>query len=587
LSGLSGYPGTKSAACTPPLLVRLGAAVIPLALVTIAALWRVWFLRQGVLAIDKDEAIVGLMGLYILAGDRPVFFYGQSYLGSAEAYLHAAVFAILGASSITLRIVPLLISLVCVYLVYRLGSTLYSRDIGIISGVYLALSPVFFTMWSLRARLAFLELLAIGTALILLALRLQRGCAPPWLPFLFGLLLGLGLWTNQLILLYIPALFILLVGKPTRYGVIQTMIAGLGTFIGGLPLWLTNISHGNGTIRNLQAMYTSQFPGLPGIPGYREMIISHLHTGLPVLTGFFQPHDPPIDWNLLIPYPMGDRIAPIAICTTLVLIAAMLVIKNCIQLIKRDCTASMQYIRGELALAMHFLAVPLIVYAATISAYQAASPRYLLLLYSCVPLFVNAVMRGIEWLLARVKQICAHIFLPLWINDAHTWSIVLFTLAIGVNVRGHTGVQYSWTAKLSDEHLQNLAHYLYQRDVTAFYAEDWITYPLMFLSRGQLVGSLPGCFWRIDSDHARVAAAPKGAWIVTDPRTEASVLEQLQNAGASYARENMVGFTVIYDVVPTSALPICRPGAPPVPAAGASAEPVGDAGPESAAEQAP
>ncbi|HZK66410.1 MAG TPA: hypothetical protein VFD42_02545, partial [Chloroflexota bacterium] len=39
--------------------------------------------------MEADEAIVGIMGLHILQGERPAFYYMQPYMGSLEAYLAA------------------------------------------------------------------------------------------------------------------------------------------------------------------------------------------------------------------------------------------------------------------------------------------------------------------------------------------------------------------------------------------------------------------------------------------------------------------------------------------------------------------
>jgi hypothetical protein len=35
--------------------------------------------------LNSDEAVVGLMARHILDGKRPVFYYGQAYMGSLDA----------------------------------------------------------------------------------------------------------------------------------------------------------------------------------------------------------------------------------------------------------------------------------------------------------------------------------------------------------------------------------------------------------------------------------------------------------------------------------------------------------------------
>jgi hypothetical protein len=49
--------------------------------------------------IDGDEALVGIQAERILHGDFPIYFYGQAYMGSLEAYLIAILFAFLALPS--------------------------------------------------------------------------------------------------------------------------------------------------------------------------------------------------------------------------------------------------------------------------------------------------------------------------------------------------------------------------------------------------------------------------------------------------------------------------------------------------------
>src|SRR5690554_1891314 len=75
--------------------------------------------------LEADEAIVGLMARNILQGERPIFYWGQSYMGALEAYLAAAVFALLGSSTAALRLVPTVCSVIFVWLNYLLARRLF------------------------------------------------------------------------------------------------------------------------------------------------------------------------------------------------------------------------------------------------------------------------------------------------------------------------------------------------------------------------------------------------------------------------------------------------------------------------------
>src|SRR5437764_14154296 len=62
--------------------------------------------------LDGDEAVVGLMARHIaFLGDRPVFYYGQPYLGSLEAFSAAPFFRLFGSNTVLLKLVPTAYSL--------------------------------------------------------------------------------------------------------------------------------------------------------------------------------------------------------------------------------------------------------------------------------------------------------------------------------------------------------------------------------------------------------------------------------------------------------------------------------------------
>ena len=89
-------------------------------------------LRAFVLALDAvpfnaDEAVVALMARHILQGERPVFFYGQAYLGSTDAWLIAGAFQLLGQRVIAIRIVQVTLYLGVLLTTYLLAMKIY-RD---------------------------------------------------------------------------------------------------------------------------------------------------------------------------------------------------------------------------------------------------------------------------------------------------------------------------------------------------------------------------------------------------------------------------------------------------------------------------
>src|SRR5207302_8101869 len=80
--------------------------------------------------VHSDEAIIGLMGKHILEGRYfPFYMYGHPYNASAawEAYLAAIAFALFGVCVITLKSCSVVLSLLCLFLFYRMCQMLYDE----------------------------------------------------------------------------------------------------------------------------------------------------------------------------------------------------------------------------------------------------------------------------------------------------------------------------------------------------------------------------------------------------------------------------------------------------------------------------
>src|SRR5438128_2438006 len=64
-------------------------------------------LAAGAVSFNSDEAIVALMARHILQGERPIFFYGQAYMGSLDAWLVAGSFSLFGQTILAIRLVQI------------------------------------------------------------------------------------------------------------------------------------------------------------------------------------------------------------------------------------------------------------------------------------------------------------------------------------------------------------------------------------------------------------------------------------------------------------------------------------------------
>lgn len=194
----------------------------------LALLIRAWLLVHTRGVIAGDEAMVGLQAEFILRGQHPVYYYGQPYMGSLEAYLAALLFTIAGISVWSLRAVSILESVFLTFLTWRLAGAvadtttlpLYAkRRFMVIAALVAALAPVYDAVIEMRMMGGYIEAFVIIAWLLLCGFRLAqrwsqgaslRELALRWAGI--GFLIGLGMWTDPLIIPAVVAIAIWIAG---------------------------------------------------------------------------------------------------------------------------------------------------------------------------------------------------------------------------------------------------------------------------------------------------------------------------------------------------------------------------------------
>ncbi len=182
----------------------------------LAIILRAWLVIHTNGVIDGDEALVGIQAEHILHGELPIYFYGQPYMGSLEAYLTALLFAIFGASVWTLRTEPILLALVVIWLTWKLAALLadlaglssrvkyYFMTVAVLGAV---VPPLYDTVVELRMLGGYIETFVLMLWLLLSVVQLlrrwtmratRRELALRWAGI--GFIVGLGFWVDPLII---------------------------------------------------------------------------------------------------------------------------------------------------------------------------------------------------------------------------------------------------------------------------------------------------------------------------------------------------------------------------------------------------
>ncbi len=230
----------------------LGAIV----LIALAIVLRVVLIAFGWPQHNSDESVMGLMALHIAnRGELPIFFYGQSYMGATEAYLGAALFRLFGASVFTLRLVPQLFIAFFLACMYWLTSLLYSKQLALVTLGLLALGSNIVLQTEIVALGGYPEMLAFGALAFLLVSKLaldndqfvsghrrwrfSLGYA------LWGLVMGLGIWSDYIFVVFLltSGLLLLVFCWRTLLSLRVWPFLLLGLLIGLLPVFIYNITN--------------------------------------------------------------------------------------------------------------------------------------------------------------------------------------------------------------------------------------------------------------------------------------------------------------------------------------------------------
>ncbi len=232
----------------------LSSFLVPALIVLLSIGYKLFLLAFNAVPFNGDEAIVALMARHILHGERPVFFYGQAYLGATDAWLVAASFSIFGENVLAIRIVHILLFAGVVFTTYLLARRYLHSEWGARAAMlWLALPPTMLTLYTTATLGGYTETLLFGNILLLMAdgqwLLAERWRAGRWL--LLGIVAGFAFYTFPLILVYLVPIGLWLLyrlrGKAWR----EYTIALLGFALGSAPWWLTLIQTGGVLVAEL------------------------------------------------------------------------------------------------------------------------------------------------------------------------------------------------------------------------------------------------------------------------------------------------------------------------------------------------
>ncbi|HAL17225.1 MAG TPA: hypothetical protein DCP32_10895 [Anaerolineaceae bacterium] len=434
---------------------------------------KIWALIRDAIPFNADEAVVALMAKHILQGERPIFFYGQAYMGSADAYLVAAGFWLFGEQIWVIRLVQSLLYLgtilTTMWIVARLAG---NPRAAAISGVLLAVPAVNMTLYTTASLGGYGEALLLGNIILIagfwLVDRLKsieerksstKNSALPAL--ILGLFTGLGLWVNGLTLVYAVPMLVFILYKVVKARIWRTLtfLIGFGlagVLIGALPWWLYAAQNG------FQALTGELFGSAIAVEGgsYASRILSHISSlmllGSSAILGLRPPWE--VNWIVqpLIPAVVG--------------VWAVILYAGMRKMSRPFSGRAVLAIYGGIALTLA---------AAFIFTSFGADPSGRYFLPVQIALAVVAGFVAADWTGKKPAAGVVIVFLLVYQSIGNIQSILQ-------NPPGLT-TQFYEPARLNHQYMDELIQFLDENRETRGYTNYWISYPLAFKTDEKLI----------------------------------------------------------------------------------------------------
>ena len=488
------------------------------ACVLVCGLCRLWYLTSSRVQFNADEAASGIMVRRIMHGHMYVFFPGQQYGGTLEAYLQAATYLIfrLPQDPLTLRLVLVALSMATCAVLYLIGlRVLPTPAHAAIAAMIYAVSPWFNVIGSVTSLGFYVAGQLTATAVIYCALRFgdatrDRG---RW-AFLVGLFGGLAAWTT-VASIYVLVPVVLWIVPSLRRDLSRISQAIAGALLGGLPLWGWFVVHRQLPIPPKAVESSSIGQRLANLfgPVLREYVgvsYAHANGGLPFV---------------------------LQILVVVALLSALAVV---IWRRRRGLAGVLLLRPAHRSPADLLLAVPIVVvvaYAASDSTWYTGTPRYLMITY---PIFAIAIAA----LLSRLTAMQTGVY----------GSLIVLTMALVSWGSFHRLVTNPSTAE-RERVLSEVSNFLDAEHESYVYGDYWTAMPLQYVAGNKLNVAVCVGSRRFPDTQTAVAEHTSPVFVSSPLDGSSDPIGTALKAHDIAFHETTIGFVTIYDHIPGNVQP--------------------------------
>jgi ABC-type multidrug transport system fused ATPase/permease subunit len=385
----------------------------------------------------------------------------------------------------------------------------------VLAALYIVFAPGFLIAWGMGNEGSYPDVLVLGTLMLALGFRfLKDEVDGVTVAFWIGVLGGFAFWIHILATYYLlAAAGILLVHRFGKSALSRLSAFALGFAVGDFPGILWNLSHEFQSFRWWGVDSAAPGETVSRLSRTVTQLADVFRTSFAVLAGYWPKSDPPppeilFRLGLLILFPLSFGVFAYRHRAKLRLLA-----------------------RGRLppeAASLGFAILVVLVFAQSSFGWMTDEPRYLLFLFSVLPLFVATAFSSL-FRLSRVAAFAAA-------------SAVLF-----VSLRG--AVLYFASARESDQTNREFLRRLDELQIRHVHSDYHLSYKYVFLSHGRMV-------WTSELGPSRtewyfpfreeVNAASDAALVPRSFRFARRIEKRLAERGIRYRREDLL-YPVLFD----------------------------------------
>ena len=404
---------------------------------------------------DFDSALHGLAGYHIAdGGERPMYVYGNHYVGMFKAHIAALFNLVLGKSPMYQRLIGAFFYLGFLVGLFIFARRLFNEKTALLAAALAALPPC-----AVAAQLRydeFIELPFWGIIGFNLLLSLTHEKKNNWkYYFWYGVVLGVQFFAHP------QAVYFIVIGIIVMFGVDKLFflrwrhaLIPLGFMMGSIPTWVDSYFH-NGVI--FKYFFAREIEHVDTLPVRLNTVLGHLARNF---TEF---------WGIGTAYPLSFHVPKLLVAAVMMAALAGLIYYTYITREEIKAFFTSGYVPPRRMVPLIMIVLVSVIFCLSEKAVRAGPFRYVYVLWMVIPVVIAA---------------CAAVPKSKWGKGLGVGFLVVSTALFSLSQ-----VRYFQVTREKGHDMRSWLNYCREKNITRFYGVFRLVYHSNFISKEEIIGS--------------------------------------------------------------------------------------------------